>query len=82
MQKKLVTQIPGGLNQTQNLRFGQTSQIPGLVNYSSNGPLTSSTNQSGMTSTTNPHAQLIINEYSQANLVNTATIPLIKNGEA
>ena len=57
MQKKLVTQIPGGaLNQTQNLRFGQTSQIPGLVNYSSNGPLTSSTNQSGHTSTTNPHA--------------------------
>ena len=35
-----------------------------------------------MTSTTNPHAQLIINEHSQANLVNTATIPLIKNGEA
>ena len=53
-----------------------------MSNYTSTGPLTSSTNQSGMTSTTHPNAQLIINEPSQAHLVNTATIPLIKNGEA
>ena len=86
LQKKIAVgmSIPNNLNQTQNLRFGGVpqNQIPNMANYSSTGPLTSSTNQSGMTSTTNPNAQLIINEQSQAHLVNTATIPLIKNGEA
>ena len=86
LQKKIATgmSIPNSLNQTQSVRFGATAQnqIPNMANYSTNGPLTSSTNQSGMNSTTNPNAPLIINEQSQAHLVNTATIPLIKNGEA
>ena len=46
--------------------------------------MTSSTNQSGMNSTTHPNAHLIFAESSatsQSHFVNTATIPLIKNGE-
>ena len=47
--------------------------------------MTSSTNQSGMNTTTQPNAHLIFTEGSstgpQSHFVNTATIPLIKNGE-
>lgn len=55
-----------------------------MPSYNVGGPMTSSTNQSGMNSTTHPNAHLIFAESSatsQSHFVNTATIPLIKNGE-
>jgi len=88
--------FPVSLNQTQSVRFvpghgsnkvggqGGGSQVPTMPNYSAGGPLTSSTNQSGMNSTTHPNAHLIFAESSatsQSHFVNTATIPLLKNGE-
>ena len=71
------------LTQTQSVRFGSGSQgqVPTIANYNTGGPLTSSTTQSGMSSTTAPNAHLIQQyPHEQPNLVNTATIPLIGKG--
>ena len=85
--------FPGSLNQTQSVRFaqngsakGQNGQVPNIQNYNTNGaPMTTNSNQSGMNSTTAPNAHLIFTEggqqTAQSHFVNTATIPLIKNGE-
>ena len=83
--------FPSSLNQTQSVRFGQgnskgqnAGNVPNIQNYNTSGPLTSSTNQSGMNSTTQPNAHLIFADNNQANqshFVNTATIPMIKNGD-
>lgn len=95
--KKMLSGVsfPQSLNQTQSVRFVQGAQqnsstavpghqgVPTIQNYNSNGPLTSSTQQSGMNSATQPNAHLIFTEGQQQNqhFVNTATIPMIKNGE-
>mmetsp|Transcript_9931 Transcript_9931/g.12354 ORF Transcript_9931/g.12354 Transcript_9931/m.12354 type:complete len:120 (+) Transcript_9931:1699-2058(+) len=88
--KMLGVSFPVSLNQTQSVRFvpgsnkATNAHVPTIPNYSAGGPLTSSTNQSGMNSTTHPNAHLIFAESSQtsqSHFVNTATIPLIKNGE-
>ena len=71
------------LTQTQSVRFGGGSQghVPTIANYNTGGPLTSSTAQSGMSSTTAPNAHLLHYDHGQGNsMVNTATIPLIGKG--
>lgn len=75
--------FPNTLNQTQSVRFGQqvnqsSNMVPSIANYNTNGPLTTSTQQSGMSSTTQPNAHLILQE-GQGHFINTATIPQIKN---
>ena len=72
------------LTQTQSVRFGHPSQshVPNIQNYNTGGPLTSSTAQSGMSSTTAPNAHLLHYEHGQAPpMGNTATIPLIGKGQ-
>ena len=78
--------FPASLNTTQTVRFGHgnnsgPSGVPNIQSYSTNGPLTSSTQLSGMSSATAPNAHLIFSDQAQSAFVNTATIPMIKNGE-
>ena len=90
--KKMLNGVsfPSSLNQTQSVRFAQNANknasqaVPNISNYNTSGPLTSTTNQSGMSSATQPNAHMILSEGSsnaQSHFVNTATIPMIKNGE-
>ena len=71
------------LTQTQSVRFAGPGQghPANIANYNTGGPLTSSTAQSGMSSTTAPNAHLLHYEHTQAPMVTNATIPLIGKGQ-
>ena len=74
--KKMLSGVtfPTSLNQTQSVRFPQGNSnsgphqgVPTIQNYNTNVPLTSSTQQSGMSSATQPNAHLIFPDGQQPN---------------